>query len=341
LKTSDFDIQLPREMVAQTPAEPRDHSRLLVLDKTTGEIQHKVFYQLPELLEKGDTLVFNNTRVIPARLVGNSEKEPMEKVTILLLNRKDSYWEALVEVGEVHIGDTISFTGLSGVIISKGEIIGKRKETLVSIILSNEEALDKAGEPPVPPYIHGFKGDPERYQTVYSKIKGSAAAPTAGLHFTDGLLDNLRQMDVNLCFVTLHVGIDTFMPVYEEDPVEHKMYTEFCVCPQEVADVINETRRRGKKVIGVGTTSVRTLESSWSYRLNKVVDYRDWTSIYILPGYSFHSVDCMITNFHYPKSTNLMMVAAFAGLDNIKKAYQEAVDKGYRFYSFGDSMLML
>ena len=340
MKTSDFDIQLPKEMVAQVPAEPRDHSRLLVLDRETGTITHKVFFQLPELLEKGDTLVFNNSRVIPARLIGNKEKEPMEKVTILLLEKKGPYWGALVEVGEVEENEIISFTGLSARIVSKGDLIGKRKETLVNILLSDEGALEKAGEPPVPPYIHGFKGDPEKYQTVYSAIRGSAACPTAGLHFTDELLDSIRDMGVNLCFVTLHVGIDTFMPVYEDDPKDHKMYTEFCVCPEKTAEIVNETREKGHRVIGVGTTSTRTLESSWSRELNRIAPYSDWTSIYILPGYRFNSIDSMITNFHYPKSTNLMMISAFAGLDNTKKAYQTAVESGYRFYSFGDSMFI-
>ena len=339
MRTSDFDIQVPREMIAQEPVTPRDSSRLLVLHKDTGYMWHTRFYELPKLLSEGDCLVFNNTRVIPARLRGHLEGSPMDEIVIVLLRKTGSEWEALVEVGEVDRGNVVDFKGFYGEVLHIGEKVGKRRERLVSIWLSSEEELEKAGEPPVPPYIHGYKGDPERYQTVYSRIRGSAAAPTAGLHFTDRLLDELREKGVILCFVTLHVGLDTFMPVLEETPEEHKMYTEFCQVDGEVAEVINGVRESGKRIIGVGTTSVRTMESA--YKDGKLSGYSGWTSLYILPGYQFKCIDGMITNFHYPKSTNLMMVSAFAGLESIKKSYEEAVKEGYRFYSFGDSMLVL
>lgn len=336
MNTEDFNIQVPREMVAQEPIEPRDHSKLMVLNRKTGDIIHSHFYNLPDFLEEGDCLVFNNTRVIPARLRGNLHGEPMNEIVIVLL-RKGRYWETLVEVGEVQEGNIIDFKGFSGLVVSVGEKIGKRLERLILIEISDEDKLEKAGEPPIPPYIHGYKGDPEKYQTVYSKIRGSAAAPTAGLHFTDELMQVLQDK-VFLCFVTLHVGLDTFMPVLEEHPEDHKMYTEFCQLSKGVATRLNSNKGDGKRIIGVGTTSVRTMESSYSGSGFK--EYNDWTSLYILPGYKFH-IDGMITNFHYPKSTNLIMVCAFAGPDNIKKAYTEAVEKNYRFYSFGDAMLIL
>ena len=341
METADFDIQVPREMVAQEPVEPRDSSKLLVLHKDTGEVEHKRFWELPEYLSKRDCLVFNNSRVIPARLRGNLDREPMEEVVILLLRRieETGTWEALVEVGEVNTNQVIDFKGFTGTVWNLGEKIGKRKERLIELFIEDESKIDTAGEPPVPPYIHGYKGDPEKYQTVYSKIRGSAAAPTAGLHFTDCLLEELRSKGVILAFVTLHVGIDTFMPILEDEPEKHKMYTEFCQVDIETAKVINETRNKGNRVIGVGTTSVRTLESA--HQNGRLTAYNDWTSIYILPGYQFRSIDAMLTNFHYPRSTNLAMVSAFAGLDNIKKAYAEAVQENYRFYSFGDSCLLL
>jgi len=339
MKTEDFNIQVPREMVAQVPIEPRDHSKLLVLDKETGDVDHFPFYKLPNFLGEGDCLVFNNTRVIPARLRGNLDGEPMNEIVIVLLRKLAVAWEALVEVGEVKEGNIIDFTGFDGQVIKVGERVGKRKERIIWIRIEDEDKLEKAGEPPVPPYIHGYRGDPERYQTIYSKIRGSAAAPTAGLHFTDNLMQELMDRGVCLAFVTLHVGLDTFMPVLEADPKDHKMYTEFCTMSPEVAQLLNARRKEGKKIIGVGTTSVRTMESA--HNGHEFCPYADWTSLYILPGYKFKSIDGMITNFHYPRSTNLLMVSALAGLDNIKKAYAEAVDWNYRFYSFGDAMLIL
>ena len=337
MRTEDFNIQVPREMVAQVPIEPRDHSKLLILNKDTGSIQHLHFYGLPSLLREGDCLVFNNSRVIPARLRGNLHGEPMnEIVVVLLIDLGCGGWEALVEVGEVKLADKIDFTGFYGDVLYIGDKVGKRKERIVHIWLSDESKLESAGEPPVPPYIHGYKGDPEKYQTVYSKIRGSAAAPTAGLHFTNRLLEELRQKGIDFAFVTLHVGLDTFMPVLEDTPEQHKMYSEFCQLDESVANLLNNVEGR---IIGVGTTSVRTMESA--HDGSKFCPYADWTSLYILPGYKFKSIDGMITNFHYPRSTNLMMVSALAGLENIKKAYAEAVENNYRFYSFGDACLIL
>lgn len=339
MNTSDFDIQVPRDMVAQVPMEPRDHSKLLVLNKQTGQMVHTHFYNLPDFLVEGDCLVFNNTRVIPARLRGHLHEELMEEIVVVLLRKKEEVWEALVEVGEAPYGHDIDFNGFYGTVTGVGERIGKRKERLVEIRLSDESKLETAGEPPVPPYIHGYKGDPEKYQTVYSKIRGSAAAPTAGLHFTDELMQNLMDKGVFLAFVTLHVGLDTFMPVLEEHPEDHKMYTEFCQMDKSVADLLNARKEYRQRIIGVGTTSVRTMESA--HNGEAFLPCNTWTSLYILPGYKFKSIDGMITNFHYPRSTNLMMVSAFAGLENIKKAYAEAVEENYRFYSFGDAMLIL
>jgi len=340
MKTSDFDFGVPRELVAQVPVEPRDSSRLLVLDRKKDKLEHRRFNELPAFLEEGDALVFNDSRVIPARLRGNLHLEPMSEIVIVLLrDLGDHVWEAEVEVGEVKIADIVDFTGLYGQVIKLGERIGRREERLVHIVISDEDALEKAGEPPVPPYIHGYKGDPERYQTVYSRIRGSAAAPTAGLHFTDRLLNELREKGVNLCFVTLHVGLDTFMPVYEDHPEEHKMYTEYCYLGKEVVEVLQKTKEMGKRVICVGTTSCRTLETA--SQNGRLVPFIGPTSLYILPGYQWKSVDCMITNFHYPSSTNLIMLASFVGLERLRAAYMEAVRLKYRFYSFGDSMLVL
>jgi S-adenosylmethionine:tRNA ribosyltransferase-isomerase len=340
LQTSDFDIQVPREQVAQTPVEPRDSSKLLAIDRSTGVLRHLKFWQLPNLLRWGDCLVFNNSRVIPARLRGTIHEEPMREVVVVLLRKLEvPIWEALIEVGEVEAGQILDFRSFTSRVISVGEKIGKRLERLITLTVSDETKLDSAGELPIPPYIKGYTGEGEKYQTVYSKIRGSAAAPTAGLHFTDRLLDELIDKGVNLYFVTLHVGIDTFMPIQEATPQDHKMYTEFCQMSDEVAFELNVAKKDGRRVIGVGTTSVRTMESAHNGTEFKA--YSDWTSIYILPGYKFKSIDCMITNFHYPRSTNLLMISAFAGYENTKRAYKEAVDKGYRFYSFGDSTIIL
>ena len=346
-KTEDFDFGVPRELIAQEPIEPRDSSRLLVLHRDSGSIEHTHFYNLPSYLEPGDVLVFNDSRVIPARLRGNKEKSPMEEVKIVLLrNFYYTTWQALVEEGEVETGDVIVFSPpeFTGFIDEVGEKVGKRLERVCTIDLSDNRYLDTTGEMPIPPYIHSLPKDKERYQTVYSKIRGSAAAPTAGLHFTDRLMEELINKGVYLAFVTLHVGLDTFMPVLEEDPRDHKMYTEFCQISKETADLINKQRWSGHKIVGVGTTSVRTLESA--YYKDSLGDggeeaYADWTGLYILPGTKVRSIDAMVTNLHYPRSSNLMMVCAIAGYDNVKEAYKEAIEQKYRAYSFGDSMLIL
>jgi len=342
MRTEAFDFNIPRELVAQEPVEPRDSSKLLVLDRKSGGIVHSRFYNLPTFLDRGDCLVFNDSRVIPARLKGSLHKEPMAEIVIVLLKEvvdKDNIWEAIVEVGSVEKEDIIDFTGFDGYVVELLEKIGKREERLIQIYLSEGNKFESVGEAPIPPYVHGFKGDPERYQTVYSKIRGSSAAPTAGLHFTDDLLERLRHKGVKLCFVTLHVGLDTFMPVYEDNPKDHKMYTEYCSIGKEVVSVLKKTKEKGNKVITVGTTSSRTLETaSQNGRLDT---FTGNTSLYILPGYTWKSVDSMITNFHYPRSTNIMMICAFAGYEKVRRAYLEAVEMKYRFYSFGDSMLVM
>ena len=345
MNTADFDIKVPPEQVAQEPVNPRDHSKLLVLDKQTGDILHCHFYDLPFLLSSGDCLVFNNTRVIPARLKGSRVDSPMEGVIVLLLRQIESTlntWESLVEVGSVEQGEKITLgnRGLIATVIQIKETIGRHGETIVILALSDETLIEQSGELPIPPYVHGFKGDPERYQTIYSSIRGSSAAPTAGLHFTNTLLDKLSEKGIKMAFVTLHVGIDTFMPIYESSPEEHKMYTEYCEVKKSTADFINKVRALGKRVITVGTTSTRTLETATSTEgLTK--EYGDWTSIYITPGYKWRGISGLITNFHYPRSTNLVMVSALAGLDKIQKAYKSAIENNYRFYSFGDSMFIV
>lgn len=338
MRTSDFDYEIPRELVAQEPITPRDSSRLMVIGKDTGQLLHTSFRELPHFLEKGDVLVFNDSKVIPARLRYTRGLD--DEIVILLLNKKEkNLWEIMMEVGEVEVGEELRFTGeLYGKITGLGNFIGKRKERLGLIEFSDEDKLlETKGEAPLPPYIHSYKGDPNRYQTVYAKVMGSAAAPTAGFHFTEQLLDRLRQRGIGLAFVTLHVSIDTFMPVYEDNPEEHKIHKEFISVSKENADFINN--RKGR-LICVGTTSTRVVEQVSSLNHGSMASFEDWANIYILPGYKFH-IDGMITNFHYPRSTNIMMIAAFVGWDKLKKAYEEAIEMKYRLYSFGDSMLIL
>lgn len=347
MKTSDFDYHLPESSIAQTPAEPRDSSRLLVLHRSTGDLEHKVFRDIKSYFKAGDLLVLNQTRVIPARIF--AKKETGGKVELLLLRRRDVLtWEALVGGKGLRVGKKV-FIEVDG-IASKVEVqiieILDGSERLVKFSEPIEPYFSKVGNIPLPPYIHEKLDNPERYQTVFSKEMGSAAAPTAGLHFTPQLLDEIQARGVRIAYVTLHVGLDTFAPVTEENPEEHKIHTEWCELPQETADAINETRRNGGRVIAVGTTSVRTLESAAaqtvdSGRQNVVTQFMGATSIYILPGYQFKAVDAMITNFHLPKSTLIMLVSAFAGRERILSAYETAIKEGYRFYSFGDAMLIL
>lgn len=339
MRTDDFDYYLPPERIAQTPVEPRHASRLLVLNRSTGGLEHTTFWEIDRYLQPGDLLVINQTRVIPARIFAH--KESGGKVEILLLRKVDGdAWEALVGGKRVRSGARLAVDGgLTAAVLE--ELNGSRR--LILFDQPVEPFLPGIGQMPLPPYIHEPLKDPERYQTVYSRITGSAAAPTAGLHFTPELIAKLEQKGVGFARVTLHVGLDTFAPVTEDDPLEHKIHTEWCELTPETADLINSTRARGGRVIGVGTTSVRTLESAARRAApgSLVAPYEGPTDIYILPGYTFRAVDAMITNFHLPKSTLIMMVSAFAGRESILATYAEAIRLEYRFYSFGDAMLIL
>jgi len=364
LKTSDFDYHLPEASIAQTPIEPRDSSRLLVLNRGTGELGHRIFNEIGDYLNPGDLLVLNQTRVIPARIY--ARKLTGGKVELLLLRRRDDLtWECLVGGKGVTVGKTVivksndsgRLAAKSGDFAVRAEIIDvlNGSERLVKFSEPIEPYFPKVGNVPLPPYIHEKLDDPERYQTVYAKEPGSVAAPTAGLHFTPHLLQELKAKDVKTAYVTLHVGLDTFAPVTEDDPEQHKIHTEWCELSQETADAINETRANGGRVIAVGTTSVRTLESAgtgiqesvsisepeFPNPDSQITTFIGPTSLYILPGYDFKVVDAMITNFHLPKSTLIMLVSAFAGREKILETYQTAIQEGYRFYSFGDAMLIL
>lgn len=339
MRVSDFDFNLPERLIAQHPCEPRDHSRMMVLDRQTGGLSHRRFLNLPDFLEPGDTLVFNNTRVIPARLIG-ARADTGGKVEVFLLNRlSTSEWETLVKPGKrARPGTVISFGDeLSCEIMGNTDFGGR--VVRFSFNGSFEQILDRLGETPLPPYIRARLEDKERYQTVYAQERGSAAAPTAGLHFTGGMLDSLRNKGINLAFVTLHVGLGTFRPVTVENITDHVMHKEYYSVPLETAQIVNETKAKGKRVVAVGTTSVRTLETAGA---NGILEAKSgWTEIFIYPGYEYRIVDAMITNFHLPQSTLLMLVSALAGRENVFKAYSEAVAEEYRFFSFGDAMLII
>jgi S-adenosylmethionine:tRNA ribosyltransferase-isomerase len=343
MKTSDFDYHLPESSIAQTPAEPRDSSRLLVLHRESGELEHRIFRDVTDYLNAGDLLVLNQTRVIPARIFAH--KETGGHVEILLLRRRDTLtWEALVGGKGLRVGKVVFVDvdeGSSQTVQAEVIEILEGSERLIRFSEPIEPYFSKVGNVPLPPYIHEKLDDPERYQTVYAKEPGSAAAPTAGLHFTPRLLEELQVKGVKIAYVTLHVGLDTFAPVTEDDPETHKIHTEWCELPQETADLINQTKKSGGRVIAVGTTSVRTLESAANMGRDAIPPYGGPTSLFILPGYQFKVVDVMITNFHLPKSTLLMLVSAFAGREKILETYETAVKEGYRFYSFGDAMLIL
>jgi S-adenosylmethionine:tRNA ribosyltransferase-isomerase len=342
LLTSDFDYQLPTEYIAQAPLEPRDSSRLMVLHHTTGKIEHRNFYNLGEYLECGDVLVVNETMVIPARLYAG--KIPTGgKAEILLLNKiSNDTWEALVG-GKGSVGgrqyQILARSGVKTDIQAEVVSVMDGARRLVQFSEPIEPLLGEVGHIPLPPYIHSELQDPERYQTVYARFLGSAAAPTAGLHFTPRLMESLQNQGINFARVTLHVGLDTFAPVMEEIPTEHKMHSEWCYVTSQAADLINQARKKGSRVVAVGTTSVRTIESAaQSADLDM---FEGHTNLFIRPGYDFKVVDAMITNFHLPRSTLIMLVSAFAGRETILKAYHEAINEGYRFYSFGDAMLIL
>lgn len=340
MKLSDFSYNLPEELIAQDPLLQRDSSRLLALDKKTGEFKHEVFHELPKYLNKGDCLVLNDTRVLPARLLGSREGH-QDKIEVLLLKRLEGdVWEALVRPGKkLRMGARVSF----GDGVLKGEItdIVEDGNRLIKFEYEGifEEVLDSLGQMPLPPYIKHKLEDKERYQTVYAKHNGSAAAPTAGLHFTKELLSDIEKMGVNIAYVTLHVGLGTFRPVKVDNIMEHHMHSEYYMIDRENADIINQTKKNGGKIISVGTTSCRTLESAAALN-GEVKECSGWTDIFIYPGFEFKVVDSLVTNFHLPESTLLMLVSALAGKDNILNAYEEAVREKYRFFSFGDAMFI-
>lgn len=340
MKTDDFDFYLPEKLIAQTPLEKRDASRLLVLDKKTGDISHKHFVDIIDYMEKGDTLVLNDTKVMPARLCGVKKETGAIVEVLLLKDDGNNTWECLTKPAKrIKKGTVVSFgEGKLNAICTEVLDEGIRKFRLeYKGILY--EIMDELGEMPLPPYIHEKLKDKNRYQTVYAKNVGSAAAPTAGLHFTKELLNRIKKKGVNIAYVTLHVGLGTFRPVNVEDVTKHKMHSEYYVMSEEVANLLNETKARGHKIISVGTTSTRTLETIAS-RYGKFVACSGWTDIFIYPGYEFKGIDYLITNFHLPKSTLVMLVSALAGKENIMKAYSEAVKNEYRFFSFGDAMLI-
>jgi S-adenosylmethionine:tRNA ribosyltransferase-isomerase len=336
MKTTDFDYNLPPEYIAQTPVEPRDSSRMLVLKRDSGTLVHSVFREISQFLHPGDLLVVNRTRVIPARIFAC--KQTGGAVEILLLRREDLLtWECLVGGKGLLNGKTITIeNGPSAEIVEVLE--GSRRRLRFAEPI--EPFFSKVGHVPLPPYIHEPLKDPERYQTVYARDPGSAAAPTAGLHFTTRLMDELKSQGVNFAEVTLHVGLDTFAPVTEEDPEAHQIHTEWCEIPPATVEAITQTRQSGGRIIAVGTTSVRTLESTARAGKNSILSYSGPTNLYILPGYQFKLVDAMITNFHLPKSTLLMLVSAFTGREKVLRAYEIAKHEHYRFYSFGDAMLI-
>ena len=340
MKTKDFDYELPEELIAQTPIERRDTSRLLCLDKVTGEFSHHHFYDLPDFLRPGDCLILNNSRVLPARLLGQRLPGGGACEVLLLIDRGDKTWECIVRPGKhLRTGAKLSF--------GNGELTAEVAEVLENgnrmVRFDYEgiflEVLERLGKMPLPPYIKEELQDKERYQTVYSKVNGSAAAPTAGLHFTPELLEKIEAMGVKLGYVTLHVGLGTFRPVKEENLTDHEMHSEYCVIPPETADLINETKKNGGRVICVGTTSCRTVES-WAKDDGRMEPSAGWTNIYIYPGYKFKVLDALITNFHLPQSTLIMLVSALAGREHVLAAYEEAVRERYRFFSFGDAMFI-
>ena len=341
MKTSDFNFELPPELIAQTPLDRRDASRLLVLDWSTGAWEHRHVFDLPSYLRPGDCLILNDSRVLPARLLGHRLPGGGACEVLLLIDRGNKTWECLVRPGKrMRVGAKLSF--------GDGELTAEVVEELPGgnrlVRFDYEgiflEVLDRLGKMPLPPYIKAELQDKERYQTVYSRVTGSAAAPTAGLHFTKELLRQIQDMGVKIGYVTLHVGLGTFRPVKEDEITDHEMHSEYCVIPQETADLINETKRGGGRVICVGTTSCRTVES-WAAEDGTMTASAGWTNIFIYPGYRFKVLDGLITNFHLPESTLIMLVSALAGREHILAAYEEAVREKYRFFSFGDAMLIL
>ena len=339
MKTDDFDFYLPEELIAQTPLDRRDASRMLVLDKTTGDIEHKHFYDITSMLSSNDVLVLNDTKVIPARIIGVKEDTGAVIELLMLKDLGNNVWECLSKPAKrIHVGTIVKFSDrLKAKCTYVGEEGIRHFELLYEGILY--EILDELGEMPLPPYIHEKLKDKDRYQTVYAKNIGSAAAPTAGLHFTKELLKEIEDKGVTICYVTLHVGLGTFRPVSVEDVTKHKMHSEYYEMSESVAKCLNEAKANGKRIISVGTTSTRTLETI----MGLYGEFRACTGnteIFIYPGYEFKAIDALITNFHLPKSTLIMLVSALAGKENILNAYNEAVKEKYRFFSFGDSMFI-
>ena len=340
MKTSDFYYDLPEELIAQTPITQRDTSRLMTLSRETGKVEHHHFYELPDFLRPGDCLILNNSRVLPARLLGQRLPGGGACEILLLIDRGEKVWECLVRPGKkLRPGAKVSFGGgeLTAEIVD--EVEGGNRLVRFDYEGIFLEVLERLGKMPLPPYIKEELQDRERYQTVYSKVVGSAAAPTAGLHFTPELLKKIEGMGVGVGYVTLHVGLGTFRPVKEENVLDHEMHSEFCTVPQETADLINKTKANGGRVICVGTTSCRTLES-WANDDGSIDAKAGWTNIFIYPGYKFKLMDGLVTNFHLPESTLIMLVSAFAGQENVLAAYREAVEERYRFFSFGDAMFL-
>ena len=340
MNIKEFDYDLPEELIAQTPLKERSESKLLVLDKNTGNIEHKVFKNIIDYLNKGDVLVLNNTKVLPARLIGEKEDTKASIELLLLKDLGNDCWECLSRPQKrLHIGTIISF----GNGLLNASVIDILDEGIVHVKFVYEgilyEILDKLGEMPLPPYIHEKLKEKDRYQTVYAKIEGSAAAPTAGLHFTNQLLDELKNKGIIITYVTLHVGLGTFRPVMEENILDHKMHSEYYEMNEETAKILNNAKNEGRRIISVGTTSCRTLETIMQ-KHNEFKECSGNTDIFIYPGYKFKAIDALITNFHLPKSTLIMLVSALAGKENILNAYKVAVSNNYRFFSFGDAMFI-
>lgn len=338
MNTEEFDYYLPEELIAQTPLKDRSASRLMVLDRKTGQIEHRIFKDIVNYLDENDVLVLNDTKVIPARLFGVKEDTKAHIELLMLKEMGDDVWQTLCKPARrVRVGTIVTF----GDGLLKAECIKEEEDGIRYFKMIYEgiflEILDKLGEMPLPPYIHEHLEDKDRYQTVYAKNPGSAAAPTAGLHFTKEILDALKAKGVTICYITLHVGLGTFRPVSVTDVTKHMMHSEFYHISQEVADILNNAKKGGKRIVSVGTTSTRTLESAYD---NGFKETSGWTDIFIYPGYEFKAIDAQITNFHLPKSTLIMLVSAFAGKENIMNAYNEAVKEKYRFFSFGDSMFI-
>ena len=339
MKKSDFDFYLPEELIAQTPLEKRDGSRLLVLDKESGAMEHRHFYDLPEYLRAGDCLVLNNSRVLPARLIGTRPGGGAVEL-VLLRDLGEGRWECLSRPGRKTKPGTELFFG-GGELKATVEAVTEGGNRIVKFDYRGIflEVLERLGKMPLPPYIKEELQDPERYQTVYSRELGSAAAPTAGLHFTNELLEKIQAMGVKVCYVTLHVGLGTFRPVKEDEIENHEMHSEFCIIPEDTARTVTETKQKGGRIVAVGTTSCRTLES-FAKDDGTLEACSGWTDIFIYPGYSFKCIDALVTNFHLPESTLIMLVSALAGREHILNAYRTAVEEKYRFFSFGDAMFI-